>query len=167
MKKDKQRNLTIVLSIVYLLILIWILLFKMSFSLEELYRSRSINLIPFAQSTIVNGRIHISEIINNVIVFVPVGIYASMLIKDESIIKQVSLAFWVSLSIEVLQFILAVGASDITDLIGNTMGGVIGIGVFYLFTMVFKSRTVKVFNILTSIATVGLCSFLTIILLIN
>ena len=167
MKKDKQRNLTIVLSIVYLLILIWILLFKMSFSLEELYRSRSINLIPFAQSTIVNGRIHISEIINNVIIFVPVGIYASMLIKNESIIKQVSLAFWVSLSIEVLQFILAVGASDITDLIGNTMGGVIGIGVFYLFTMIFKSRTIKVFNILASIVTVGLCSFLTIILLIN
>ena len=64
MKNNRQRNLTKILFAVYFLILVWILLFKMSFSLYELYKNRSINLIPFMGSVVVNGRIYINEIID-------------------------------------------------------------------------------------------------------
>ena len=37
----------------------------MSFSLDELYKNRSINIIPFIGSVIVNGRIYINEIIKD------------------------------------------------------------------------------------------------------
>ena len=167
MKDSRQHNLTNILFIGYTLILVWILLFKMSFSLDELYKSRSINIIPFMGSVIVNGRIYISEIINNIIVFVPVGIYICMLKENWSILRKISVGFFISLGIEVLQFILAIGATDITDLIGNTLGGIIGIGVFYLFSKLFKNKTNKIINTLALIATILLVSMISILLLAN
>ena len=167
MKDNRQHNLTRILFAVYFLILVWILLFKMSFSIDELYKNRSINIIPFMGSVIVNGRIYISEIINNIVVFIPVGIYVCMLKKDWSILKKISVGFFISLSIEVLQFILAIGATDITDLIGNTLGGIIGIFVFYLLSKVLKSKTNNIINILALIATILLLGFISILVFTN
>ena len=167
MKNNRQRNLTRILFAVYFLILVWILLFKMSFSLDELYKSRSINLIPFMGSVVVNGRIYINEIIDNILVFIPLGIYICMLKEDWSILRKISVGFFISLGIEVLQFILAIGATDITDLIGNTLGGIIGIGVFYLFSKLFKNKTNKIINILALIVTILLVSMISILLLAN
>ena len=167
MKNNRQRNLTRILFAVYFLILVWILLFKMSFSLDELYKDRSINLIPFMGSVVVNGRIYINEIIDNILVFIPLGIYICMLKEDWSILRKISVGFFISLGIEVLQFILAIGATDITDLIGNTLGGIIGIGVFYLFSKLFKNKTNKIINTLALIATILLVSMISILLLAN
>ena len=167
MKNNRQRNLTRILFAIYFLILVWILLFKMRFSLDELYKSRSINLIPFMGSVVVNGRIYINEIIDNILVFIPLGIYICMLKEDWSILRKISVGFFISLGIEVLQFILAIGATDITDLIGNTLGGIIGIGVFYLFSKLFKNKTNKIINTLALIATILLVSMISILLLAN
>lgn len=167
MKNKKQYNLTMILFTIYFFLLIWILLFKMSFSFDELYGRRSINIIPFLGTAMVNGKLHTSEIINNILIFIPVGIYTCMLKQDWSITKKISVAFFISLAVEVLQFVLAIGATDITDLIGNTIGGVIGIGVFYLFTRLFKNKTINILNILASISTVGLVSLISILLLVN
>ena len=167
MKNNRQRNLTRILFAVYFLILVWILLFKMSFSLDELYKNRSINLIPFMGSVVVNGRIYINEIIDNILVFIPLGIYICMLKEDWSILRKISVGFFISLGIEVLQFILAIGATDITDLLGNTLGGIIGIGVFYLFSKLFKNKTNSIINILALIATILLLSMISILLLAN
>ena len=167
MKNNKQRNLTRILFAVYFLILVWILLFKMSFSLDELYKDRSINIIPFMGSVVVNGRIYINEIIDNILVFIPLGIYICMLKEDWSILRKISVGFFISLGIEVLQFILAIGATDITDLIGNTLGGIIGIGVFYLFSKVFKNKTNNIINTLALIATILLLAFISILLIAN
>ena len=167
MKNNRQRNLTRILFAVYFLILVWILLFKMSFSLDELYKSRSINLIPFMGSVVVNGRIYINEIIDNILVFIPLGIYICMLKEDWSILRKITVGFFISLGIEVLQFILAIGATDITDLLGNTLGGILGIGVFYLFSKVFKHKTNKIINILALIVTILLVSMISILLLAN
>ena len=167
MKNNRQRNLTRILFAVYFLILVWILLFKMSFSLDELYKNRSINLIPFMGSVIVNGRIYINEIIDNILVFIPLGIYICMLKEDWSILRKISVGFFISLGIEVLQFILAIGATDITDLLGNTLGGILGIGVFYLFSKLFKNKTNKIINTLALIATILLVSMISILLLAN
>ena len=165
MKDNRQNNLTRILFAVYFIILVWILLFKMSFSIDELYKNRSINIIPFMGSVIVNGRIYISEIINNIVVFIPVGIYVCMLKKDWPILKKISVGFFISLGIEVLQFVLSIGATDITDLIGNTFGGIVGILVFYLFSKVFKNKTNNIINILALIATILLIVLISILLL--
>ena len=93
MENSKKKNLTKVLFCIYFFILVWILLFKMSFSLDELYGHRNINLIPYYGSAYVNGRLYMTEIINNILVFVPVGIYVSMIKEDWSILKKISVSF--------------------------------------------------------------------------
>mgnify|MGYP004552219861 FL=1 len=149
--KRKENYLTKVLFIFYILALIWIILFKMQFSFKGLVTSRSINLIPFGESMMVNGMIDVKEIIANVLIFIPFGIYISMLKSEWTFIKKVGSGFIISFAVEILQFIFAIGASDITDIIGNTLGGIIGIGIFYAFYKVFREKAIKIINVVALI----------------
>ena len=82
---------------------------------------RSINLIPFHESLIINGKLDFREIIMNAAIFIPLGIYSGILFKKWIIGKRIFLFFLISLTYEVSQFILGVGASDITDIINNML----------------------------------------------
>ena len=46
-----------------------------------------------------------------------------------------------SVFLEIAQFILAVGTSDITDVLLNTLGGVIGLGAYYLLAKLFGGHS--------------------------
>lgn len=155
MKQNKEQFITKILLILYLIILTWLILFKMEIHLGMLFsmRYRTINLIPFNGSLITNGKINLSEIILNILVFVPFGVYISMLKDEWSFFQKVLPAFCVSLAYEVLQFIFGIGASDITDLLGNTIGGIIGILLFGLLSKVWKDTTIKIVNRLAAIGT--------------
>lgn len=153
-KEIKQRVLTDSLLIAYLLIMTWIILFKMQFSFQQFDHLRSINLIPFNESVIVNNKVELSEIYQNILIFVPFGLYVSMLKSNWSFFEKIVPIFSVSLFYEVMQFVLAIGASDITDLIGNTFGGMIGIAVFFLACKLFKTH-LRTNTVLNTIALVG------------
>lgn len=155
------------LLVIYLFVLTWIILFKMNFSFQELPNLRDINLIPFAGSAIVNNQIFFSEIINNVLIFIPFGVYISMLKPDWTFLKKVAPIAGVSLLFEVLQFIFAIGGTDITDFIGNTLGGIIGIGLYLVLRRLFKTNINKVLNVLASIGTACVIAFLVLLILAN
>ena len=127
-----MNNLTVVLFTIYLIVLYWILLFKLGISSSYMDK-RSVNLIPFNDPSIFNG-----ENILNVVIFVPLGVYAGILFKRWTFGKKFFFFFLLSLIVEALQYILRLGAFDVTDLITNTVGGIIGL-------MIFKA-TEKVFN---------------------
>src|SRR4249919_1903793 len=96
MKDNNSTNkLTIVLFVIYLIALFWILLFKLGvrFSYME---NRNVNLIPF-------GKIDVSEIILNVVIFIPLGIYAGVLFKRWSFVKKLFFFLLISLMLEGLQ----------------------------------------------------------------
>lgn len=95
---------------------------------------------------VLNGKANYNEIIYNVLVFVPLGIFLCMLANKKSFAHLVVPIVLLSLFYEVVQYIFAIGASDITDLIANSLGGVIGIGVFYVFHKLFKDNVNKVLN---------------------
>lgn len=168
-RESKQGRMTTCLFLVYLIALTWIILFKMEFSIGELDKFRGINLIPFRGSVIVNNKIDFSEIYNNVLVFVPFGLYISMLKSNWSFLKKVLPIAGVSLLYEILQFILAIGASDITDFIGNTLGGIIGIGIYFVIRKIFKTenQTNKALNIIALIATICIVIFLSFLTIAN
>lgn len=165
----KSKKLTGGLFFLYFIVLSWIILFKMQLDISLLkdMNFRSVNLIPFAGSTIVNGKVEVSEIILNVVAFVPFGIYMSMLREEWGIVKRIIPIFVVSLLYEVLQYILAVGASDITDLLGNTLGGGLGIAFFFLLSKLLKQKTVQIFNFLALFATILSLVFFGIIIFVN
>jgi glycopeptide antibiotics resistance protein len=124
--------------------------------------SRSVNLIPFSQSLSSNGKIDLSEIILNVIIFVPLGVYAGVLFKEWAFKSRMFFILLIALLIEVLQYILKIGAFDITDIITNFTGGLVGLAVFKtvekLFNNTFKAQ--KFINIIAAMGTVLMISLL-------
>ena len=158
MKQNKERTITKTLLTIYLIFLTWIIVFKMEIHLNTLFHMqyRNINLIPFYGSLIVNGKIELSEIILNILAFIPFGIYISILKEEWNFFQKALPVFCVSFTYETLQFIFGIGASDITDLIGNTLGGVIGIVLFRLLSKVMKEYTIKIVNRLAVIGTAGI-----------
>ena len=163
----KSKKVTFGLLIFYIMALAWIVLFKFQSSLGQLDHFRGVTLIPFAGSVIVNGKIDFSEIIQNGLAFVPFGILISSLWKGKTVLTKIAPVLGVSLIFEILQFILAVGASDITDLIMNTLGGIVGIGIYFIFSKIFKSKCDKIINIISLCCAILLFLFLAFVIVSN
>ena len=140
---------------------------ELDFSLLKNMNDRSINLIPFAESVTINGKTDISEILLNVIVFIPFGIYISMLHKPWNFIQKIIPIFCVSLLYEVLQYAFAIGGSDITDLIGNTLGGIIGMILFFILIRMFGKDIIWTINLVASIGTTVVILFLGLLVYAN
>lgn len=122
-----EKRMTKLLFLTYFLLLTWIIVMKMEFSFDAIYRMRSLNLIPLEGTAVYNNQLDYKEIYLNILIFIPFGLYLSMLKPDWPFLKKLFPIFLISLSFESLQYLLSIGASDITDLIGNTLGGLIGI----------------------------------------
>lgn len=158
----KSKKLTQILFVVYFIVLSWIILFKMELDISLLCKMnlRSVNLIPFAGSLLVNGRVDVSEIILNIVAFIPFGVYISMLNRRQNILIKALLIAGVSLLYEIIQYVFRIGASDITDLLGNTLGGILGILFFALSYKVLENKIYKVFNTIALTGTILVVCFL-------
>jgi glycopeptide antibiotics resistance protein len=150
LRSNIASRLTTVLFIIYLVVICWILLFKLGVRFSYM-AERSVNLTPFKQSSILTG-----ENILNVIIFVPLGIYAGILFEAWRFIKKLLFFFLVSLIVEGLQYLMRIGAFDVTDLITNTVGGVIGLIMFTGFESAFRNRfkAQKIINIIAAAGSV-------------
>ena len=160
-KKDNRTNkLTTVLFIIYLIALFWILLLKLGVQFSYM-ANRRVNLIPF-KDAFSRGRIDFSEIILNVLIFVPLGMYAGVLFKRWNFGKKLFFFFLTSLMFELLEFVFRIGAFDVTDIITNTSGGITGLMIFVAIEKIFNNsvKAHKFINIIATIATVLIVSLL-------
>ena len=110
--------------------LLWLVLFKFSYTPLEVIRdfqTRSLNLVPFT-------RAHKSEMIANFVAFIPFGLLSGVNFKQVAFIRKVAAIFAFSLAVELAQYVIAIGVSDITDLIMNTLGGSIGLAAYLGFS---------------------------------
>lgn len=123
----QSKRLTQILFVVYLILLIWIILFKLEFSFSNMGTMQSVNFTPYAAPTRFNGEVVRSEMFLNVLIFMPFGIYLEALNKSTHFILKLGTIFLASLTFELLQYFLAMGASDVTDIIHNVLGGIIGL----------------------------------------
>ena len=120
------------------------MLFKLSTSLAGLPDIRTVNLIPFHydEETIT----HLPEVFLNVVIFVPLGVYLKICTNKKLLINAL-LVLFTSLFFEVLQFIFAIGGSDITDIITNTVGGICGIFLCIFLKKLAPEKFISVFNV--------------------
>lgn len=170
MKDDsKIKKWSKVLFVIYLIALLWIIVFKFNAPFSKLGYMRSINLIPFNESLIINGKLDFREIIMNVAIFMPLGIYSGVLLKKWTVGKKIFLFFLISLICEIFQFILGVGASDITDIINNTLGGIIGLVIYKGIEKISKNsiKVHKFINIIGTIGTILMISLLSVLVIYN
>lgn len=149
--------------VVYSMLVIKICLFKYFSSPAELfvpdrYWVRSVNLIPFG------GHQYLytlkRDILLNVTLYVPFGFLLAMANKKMCLHRVLFIIpLLTSVLMEALQFILAVGATDITDVISNWTGAIVGIYLYRLLTILFK-RFAYLNHVLTAIAALVACFFL-------
>ena len=90
-----------------------------------------------------NGKIDYTEVIQNALIFIPYGIFISTLWDKKPFIVKVLPIILTSFLFETIQFVFAIGASDITDIIANSLGGVIGIAIAFAFLKIFKENWEK------------------------
>lgn len=157
MRDKRNKIFTIVLLSVYGLILVWIVLLKASTVAELKYLpcERTLNLVPFHYKFEVCT--HVEEVVLNALVFVPLGLYLSMLGMKPW--KAILFGFCLSFVFEALQFVLAIGAADVTDLLMNTLGTAIGAG-FYLLLRRISKRHDRLNAVLNIVMCIGTALFL-------
>lgn len=139
------------------------LFFLSRVTMAELFDStrietRSINLIPF--NTIIeyiSGKttnlkdFAFSNLVGNIIVFIPLGVYLPLLKKDKSFKINFIIIFIVSLFVEIIQGVFGIGATDIDDIILKCLGGGFGILGYKFLTLLISDKK-KVRTIITIIS---------------
>jgi len=151
------------------MLLVWIILFKLQFSFDGLDTIRSINLIPFHYENEIGMNFHMKEVIENALIFIPLGIYLCMSNHEPNLKVKLIFILMVSFILEILQYIFAVGRTDVTDLITNTCGGMTGIGLYGLTVKIFhnKRRVNLIISIFATVVTVAIVGLLAILLVSN
>ena len=154
----KLRIWTAGILAVYLLLLVWVILFKGTVPHGGMFLRRSVNLIPFyvdPSAPYLRPIAHRDWIVN-VLAFVPFGILADLLNKKRSLWKPVLAGFGTSLFLETAQYLTGLGATDVTDLITNTAGTIVGILVYRLLMKLFgEKRSVLLVNLCGTLLPAG------------
>jgi len=82
-----------------------------------------------------------AEIRPNIMIFIPLGIFTPIAFKRMRKFYMTALvAFVVTFSVEFFQYFIG-RSSDIDDLMANLLGGIIGYGIFKIFSYLFKNKT--------------------------
>ncbi|WP_240546029.1 VanZ family protein [Paenibacillus artemisiicola] len=95
---------------------------------------RSINLVPLSSiSDFLSGssvnlkQFALANVGGNILIFIPLGVYVSVLRNNHSGRSHLLLILSMSLAVEVIQGLLGIGTADIDDILLNGLGGWIGI----------------------------------------
>ncbi len=114
---------------VYLALLGWTVLWKLD--VPWVGGERMVKVVPFV-ATGGAGASAPLEVVVNLLLFVPFGVYLGLLAPARPWWALAGVVAGASLALEVAQYVLAVGRSDSTDVVVNTAGGLIGLGVVAL-----------------------------------
>ena len=155
MKKHRHRILGAVLFVLYLVLLTYFLFFA-----EEMGRSPdaraeySYNLTLFKEirrfilyRDILGWRAVFLNIFGNVLAFMPFGFLLPLIWKNFRNAKKVVLmGFLMSLAIEICQ-LFNLRATDIDDLMMNTLGALVGYCCWKVFSLIFRNAGTKCMEI--------------------
>ena len=145
--KEKGRDVLFVNTImyIYLSFVLYFTLMPIITSLPFIFNHpyTPMNLVPFID--VLNSRgDFVRQVGLNVIMTIPFGFLMPLVKKENArLLKVVFYTFLLSLGIELLQpLINGTRSADITDLITNVLGGIIG----YIIFLIFKPLTTKILN---------------------
>lgn len=153
----------------YLALLIWVIALKCNLeiilqSAPEMrslpFKSRA-RLVPHVFSSSKPSMLSLDYFLN-VVIYVPMGLYL-MLISKEKISFCVLISFASSLAFEVEQFFTGFGGCDVTDIICNVLGGVIGVVIYKILRKQTSDKTVNKANL----CVIALCTPVVIFAIVN
>lgn len=122
--KRVWKNIVFLLLIEYLF-----LIYSSTVFLRKISGERKVEIIPFWSYE--KPDLYV-EILMNVAVFIPVGILLGVILKSRKWWSVIIIGAGISISIEILQFSLKRGYLEFDDVMHNTLGCMIGYGVYIL-----------------------------------
>jgi glycopeptide antibiotics resistance protein len=147
----------------YLATLLWLVLFKLSYDVLSIlanYQTRSVNLIPF----VTFGQTGLSETVSNFVTFIPFGLLLGLNFKKTRLWQLVIVVFLFSVIVETLQFVFAIGTTDATDVVTNTLGGLTGLVLYRLVNKIVRAEILD--RVITAVGLILFVAFLLLRLLV-
>lgn len=131
MRRYRQEGIVSFLShtvaYIYFLALLYLTLFPLVLTFDK----PSINLLPFRDYLFAFGDYEF-QIINNVLLFIPMGFFIPYF-KKTGFVKSVLIGMSISILIELSQpWVTLYRVMDVTDVITNTLGALIGVCIYYI-----------------------------------
>jgi glycopeptide antibiotics resistance protein len=128
---------------VYILSVLYLTLLNRSMNADMLYNLKLF--WSYQDMMRVPGYFYYKVIVLNILLFVPFGFLPAFLIKRFNSIKIiVLLAFLFSSYIELSQLLFRRGLFELDDLFNNSLGALIGYGIFYSFHGLFTNKIDKI-----------------------
>lgn len=156
----------------YLILLIWVIGLKMNAEwLPEVgaelrslsFKNRSA-LIPF-KTFFDEGFYFNDDYFFNVLIYIPMGLVLPFIFKKPW--ASVILIVLSSVIFEISQLFTGFGGCDTTDLICNTLGGVLGMIVYYIFRKKVPDKAINVINLVVTILASPVCVYAIVNSIIN
>ena len=144
MKRDSKRKTGQDILMTTVVAAYIILLLSMLFLRE--HAVDSYNLVPFRfvkDYIIDRGVLAFYNIVGNIVVFIPGGVYLALLNRNEKTLVNTAYIAAFSLEVELIQYMTNRGVADIDDLMLNTLGGLLGIYLLRRLERRFGERTRK------------------------
>ncbi|RZS61723.1 VanZ family protein [Xylanimonas ulmi] len=116
----------VALFVVYLALLVWVVLWKLEVPHLAEGAVRKLKVVPFGSGLGARANTGV-EVAGNLLLFVPFGLYLGLLAPAWRRRRVVAAAAAASLTLEVVQFALALGKADVTDVIVNAAGALVGL----------------------------------------
>ena len=129
-----HKELLMLFFVIYVLLLYYIVTFQ-----DNNYGTN--NFIPFKEifRYKINTQLFYKNIVGNILLFIPFGLFLSYYIKPKSFLPPLFLSVSVSTLIEVVQSVIG-RTADVDDIILNSVGGIIG----YLLYLFFNKISDKI-----------------------
>ena len=148
-----DRRVVTGLFVVYLVLLVWIILWKLEVPSigAAAGLARPIKLVPYLPSGDFDASDPL-EVLVNILLFVPFGIYLGMLAPRLRWWAIAGILIASSLALETTQHLLSVGSFDLTDVIDNSLGGLVGFGAL---VVARRALEVRAGRLVTRICLIG------------
>ena len=129
-----------VVFLVYLLMLLRMTVFRNGFVDSDVFSNGPLNLVPFSDLIRIANNdmgVFIYLALGNIVVFMPFGFFIAWYEKNVGLAVVTLWGFFLSLGIELSQYVFGTGVTEIDDIILNTLGcllgGIIERAIYYLY----------------------------------
>lgn len=150
-----NKKIKITVFVIYVALLLYFVFFSEFLGRTVIPDEMRYNFVPFKEiSRFIRYAVQVGfysvclNLIGNILVFIPFGIFIGIFQKDNKRIwKGILWSFNFSLAIELVQLISRVGICDIDDVILNTIGGAAGIVIYKIwYTHICKNNKKEPFG---------------------
>lgn len=162
----KNKKYVLLSLFIYLIVLIWIIAFKMNMKqaiFECMYTFSKCSIgqrfnVAINSFNLAKGLANLDFYVN-ILLFIPLGFYAIILFERRSFIIGFIFSSFLTLSFEIIQLFTAIGFYSFLDIISNILGFILGYIVFIYLKRIIKDNILNLAFIIFTILLILIASY--------